>query len=203
MARKLFLMRHAKVAGEYAGRYLGRTDVPIVADDDARIREVARWLKGQHIGQCMCSPRLRARQTAQIVSESLNCPIMIDEDLREIDFGRWEARSFDEISRMDPEHVQNWAQLRDDFTFPDGEMWGAFLARVKRAAGRLAADPADAVLTITHGGVIRSIICQLLGLDARNYLLFDVKCSGCCVIDLFDGKGILSGMNLPATGEEN
>ncbi len=193
MASQLLLMRHASVGPEHAGRYLGRSDVPIARSQAAPVRSAADWLASKRVGRCVCSPMLRARQTAELVARTIE----IDPDLREVDFGRWEGKNFDEIAKTDAEHVQKWAEMREDFAFPEGESMADFLARIKRAADRLASDPAKVVLAITHGGVIRSMICHYLGLGSKHYILFNVRYASCCVIDLFDGKGILSGLNQP------
>ena len=142
-----------------------------------------------------CSPLLRARQTADCIVPQALLPIQIDDDLREIDFGLWEGKTFDEIAVEDPAAVGRWAQFCEDFTFPEGDSVGGFLARIRRAADRLAHDGADTVLAITHGGVIRAMICHFLGLNPRQYVLFNVRCATCATIDLFDGKGVLSGLN--------
>ena len=51
------------------------------------------------------------------------------------------------------------------------------------------------MLLVTHGGVIRAMICRLLGLPPRDYLLFDTRCASLSVVDIFDGKGVLAGLN--------
>ena len=39
------------------------------------------------------------------------------------------------------------------------------------------------------------MICRLLGLPPRDYLLFDTRCASLSVVDIFDGKGVLAGLN--------
>ena len=48
------------------------------------------------------------------------------------------------------------------------------------------------MLAVTHGGVIRAMICHLLGLEPRHYVLFEVDYAAAVVIDLFDGRGVLA-----------
>jgi hypothetical protein len=43
--------------------------------------------------------------------------------------------------------------------------------------------------------VIRSMICHLLGLPPRDYILFDVACGACATLAVFGGKGVLTGLN--------
>jgi len=39
------------------------------------------------------------------------------------------------------------------------------------------------------------MVCHLLGLDARQYVVFNVEPASVTRVDLFDGKGVLSGLN--------
>ena len=201
MARQIILMRHAAVGPAYAERYLGSTDVPIDAAQAQSIEGATRWLLRQPIGRCYCSPMLRARQTADLIMPNTTLPISVNDDLREVDFGAWEGKTFDEISRSDALLVDKWAKMDDDFAFPQGESMQSFQERISRAWETMIADPADVVLGLTHGGVIRSMICHALGLARVNYILFSVRYASCAVIDVFDGNGILSGLNLPANAE--
>jgi broad specificity phosphatase PhoE len=121
-------------------------------------------------------------------------PPHVDADLREIDFGAWETRTFAEAAGDDPALVDRWAAFSLDFAFPGGESVEGFLRRVHGAAQRLVQAEAPTVLAVTHGGVIRAMVCHLLGLEPRHYLAFDVPYSGLVVIDLFDGKGVLAAL---------
>jgi broad specificity phosphatase PhoE len=52
-------------------------------------------------------------------------------------------------------------------------------------------------VAFTHGGVIRVALCRLLGLDSRQYLLFDVG-PGCVArVQLYGGLGVLTGLHNP------
>ena len=124
-------------------------------------------------------------------------PLHLDTDLREIDFGQWETRTFAEAAVGDPSLVDRWAAFDPDFAFPGGESVGGFLHRIRAAADRLIHAEAPTVLAVTHGGVIRTMICHLLGLAPRRYLAFDVPYAAMAVIDVFDGKGALVAMERP------
>ena len=151
---------------------------------------------GAHI---LCSPLLRTRETAGIALGA-GRDLHHDDDLREIDFGRWEGMSFAEIAAADPAAVDRWAALDEDFAFPGGEGIGAFRERIGAAAGRIAADPAGTVVAITHGGVIRLLICRFLGLDYRHYLLFDVRPASISEIRIEGGRGVLTRLNDAPSG---
>ena len=118
-------------------------------------------------------------------------------DLREIDFGRWEQMTFEEISASEPELVDRWAAWDEDFAFLEGESLRDFSERVRRAAERMVGDAASRILAVTHGGVIRAMICHLLGLSMSQYLLFDVRPASLTTIQVFDGRGVLMELRNP------
>lgn len=150
---------------------------------------------------CYSSPLLRARQTTDILLQHTGIPIRTDEDLGEIDFGQWEGKTFEEVSRKNARAVKRWAGFEQTFAFPKGESLGGFLARIRRVAHRLSADPAGTLLVVTHGGVVRSMICRFMRIQPQHYLLFDIAHATCAVIEVFDNKGVLSGLNLRRSGD--
>lgn len=194
MGEYLLLARHGSVEESSGRGFLGRTDAPLSEKGYAEARALAEVVRGRKPERIVSSPLTRATQTAAVVAEAAGLEVETDADLREIDFGEWEGRTFEEIQADDPEAVSRWAEFSPDFAPPGGEVIGDFFRRARRALARLAGDPADMVLAVTHGGVIRTAICQLLGLDARSYLLFDVRPASLTTIRIFDGKGILTEM---------
>jgi broad specificity phosphatase PhoE len=194
MAERLILIRHGDLGEGCRGRYIGRTDAPLSPEGRRQAAALAKELGRLGGTRILCSPLLRARETAAFALAA-NAAFTIDDDLREIDFGRWEAMSFAEIAAADTAAVEGWAALDEDFTFPGGEGIGAFRKRVGAAAGRIVADPAGTIVAITHGGVIRLLICLLLGLGYRHYLLFDVRPGSISEITIEGGKGVLTRLN--------
>lgn len=194
MTKRLILVRHGDLGEGYRGRYVGRTDLPLAAEGRRQAAALAGELGRVGEARVLCSPLLRARETARIALGE-EAAFTIDDDLREIDFGRWETMSFSEITAAEPAAVGNWAALADDFTFPGGESIGAFRGRIAAAAGRIAADPARTVVAVTHGGVIRLLICHFLGLEYRRYLLFDVRPGSVSEIGLEGDRGVLTRLN--------
>ena len=137
----------------------------------------------------------RCRETAAAMLPGQ--AIQFDDDLREIDFGQWEDHAFEEVAAQRPDLIEGWRAFAPTFAFPGGESMADFFTRVRRAADRLVREEAETVLAVAHGGVIRTIICHLLGLEPRQYGLFEVGYAAIVVIRLFDGKGVLAGLECP------
>jgi alpha-ribazole phosphatase len=197
MAQKLIFVRHGCAQGAKPGTFVGRTDLPLSPEGIEQARKLAPAIAAARPAACYCSPLLRARQTGEILLKNTRLALQIDDDLREIDFGRWECKTFEEITAADAGSVKRWAAFDHRFAFPGGESLGGFLARVRRSARRLSEDPAASVLVVTHGGIIRAMICHFLGLRPRQYVLFHIAHAACTVIDLYDGHGVLGGLNVP------
>lgn len=195
MLEELILIRHGDIGQEFKGIFVGKTDVPLSAEGRRQAERLRPYLESGPLTAVLSSPQLRCRETARIAAERLGLPVEVDQDLREIDFGRWEHLTFDEIVSVDSSAVDGWARYDRDFTFPGGERIGDFLRRVSAVGDRLASRGTGRTIVFTHGGVIRALICHFLKLDPRNYILFEVRPASITTIRLFEQGGILTGLN--------
>jgi broad specificity phosphatase PhoE len=192
--KRLFLLRHGSTgAGD---RYIGATDLPLSDDGAADMADTAVFLQRQQIDAIYCSPMRRCRQTLELLG--LDCRTEIVDDLREVDFGRWEGLSFAGICEQDQALVDRWAEGEADFAFPGGEAMQAFLARVDTIREMLATSTASRPLLVTHGGIIRHLLCACLGIAPEKALLFSVQAGRCAILDLHSAGGVLAGFNLGA-----
>ena len=197
MAKKLLLARHCATAPEYYGKFVGSTDVDLGPEASEQAVRLAGVIDAHNPDLVFCSPLSRARKTLELMDQpSLSGKMMIEPDLREINFGRWEGKSFEEISESDSELVRRWSAWSPEFVFPEGDAVFDFLKRVHKTVDRLAALNKDNVLIVAHGGVIRAMICHLLRMPPENYLLFDIIPARLTTIDVFPEGGVLTGLNL-------
>lgn len=191
MAKTLYLLRHGDTAAN--GRFIGSTDLPVSPNGYCQLDLARENLESKGITKIFCSPMLRCRQTAEHLR--LDTAAIENQDLREIDFGAWEGKTFEEISRQWPDTVREWATWSEAFSFPDGERIGAFLQRIYAVKASIDACRDERILVISHGGVIRNLICLYLGLSADKYLLFDIKAGCFSTLSLFSDGGILTALN--------
>ena len=162
---KLLLIRHGMTRGNAEKRYVGRTDEPVLAGEKQRLRQLSAALRGEADPAFLyVSPMLRCRETADILFPDKH-PVIID-DLRECDFGRFEYKNWQELSR-DPDY-QRFIDTNGEAPFPGGESKAAFSARCAAAFERLAAswdeqengkDPSSGVSAfVVHAGTIMAIL---------------------------------------------
>ena len=199
--KRLLLLRHAATDAGSAGQMVGVTDVPASKTALVQLRLLQAALSPYTVDNWLCSPMMRARQTAHELEKVLSFPEVpiIEPRLQEIDFGRWEMKTFADIMAKDQDKklVERWKDDFENFCFPGGESVKDFCGRIKELLLEIQeTDENKNILLITHGGVIRAMICLALGLPLKNYLLFHVKPAKLCVLDLYSKGAVLAGFNL-------
>jgi broad specificity phosphatase PhoE len=191
MVKTLYLLRHGSTGQN--GRFVGSTDLPVAPSGYVQLDKTRVSLQSLGISALYCSPMLRCRQTADYLQLGIN--IQEEASLKEIDFGLWEQKTFDEISVQWPKEVNDWAIWSEGFTFPSGEKTRHFLQRVQVAKDIIDNSKAEQLLVVAHGGVIRQLICLYLGIPNDKYLLFDIKAGCYSTLSLFSDGGVLTSLN--------
>ena len=159
--RRLVLIRHGETVGDSSVRFHGSNDVELSSEGRALMREVARGLRGEVFDLVIASPLRRSWEAASIIAGG--GPVRLEPDFREIDFGRWEGMTKQEIEASEPLLYEEWQEKAMGFDFPGGEPRAAFRARVLRGLERLERSGATSALVVVHKGTIRTIAERLLG----------------------------------------
>lgn len=158
------LMRHGAIAGE-PGLY-GWHDVPV--------NETGRLQMRQSTGidlqyqQVYSSPLQRCHEFAREYCTRHNLLLQTHQALKEMNFGNWDGKTF-------PELQEQWSQLEAfwanpaNVTPPNGEALEVFRARINAVwAEIIEASRNTHTLVVTHAGVIRMILGELLHVDWRS-----------------------------------
>lgn len=195
MAERLVFVRHGASVGTGGGRLRGREDLPLSAlgQDQARALAgtLAESLAPGAPTRCLTSPLRRARETAELALQGSGRTAEEIPDLAEVDVGVWEGLTFSAAAAGWPEEAARWVAWDPGFTFPGGERLADYLLRVRRVCDHLAACEERTVVVFTHGGVIRTALCLLLGLDSRDYLKFDIGPACVATVRMFGTLGVL------------
>ncbi len=166
--RNILLVRHGETEWNLVGRWQGTTDIPLSDNGRAQARELGERLRGHGIARVFASNLSRARETAEIVTATLdlNVPVVVDARLRERGYGCFEGLTRDECAARFPDAWEKY-QIDRRVVPPDGESQTAIITRVMAVMREIAsvADlPDDAsVLVVSHGGSIRSFVHAAVG----------------------------------------
>ncbi len=189
--KEIFLVRHGNTG--YADQYIGATDVSLSGDGIKEIVALQDFLHLYDYDTVFSSPMRRCRQTCEKLH--FDDEVIIDSRICEIDFGRWEKQTFDEIEERDPELVAQWAKAESTFCFPEGESTKEFISRILDFSSYIQTLKGKRILIISHGGVIRHLICSFLNLPFDKYLYFQIQSGRVTTINLHSVGGVLTGLN--------
>jgi alpha-ribazole phosphatase len=174
------LLRHGHTEG--GSGFRGSTDDRLTA---LGMEQMWTATSGKQGWQCIVtSPLRRCGEFATALAERLHTPLEIDDRLREIHFGAWEAQTAEDVIRLDPDGLQRFWADPIRHPPPGAEPLAAFEARVLSCwVDRLRSHAVNRVLLVTHGGPIRAILghvyrvpwTELLRLDLPHASLTHVR----------------------------
>lgn len=163
----IYLIRHTEVAVGRSVAY-GQSDVELADNYDEQFGRLREHLPDD-ARAIFSSPLTRCRRLADDLA-SAGPPLQFDDRLKEFHFGDWEMIPWADISRdaLDP-----WMADFVNVPTPNGETFRAVFDRVSAFWHEqilpLADQPSpQPVFIVSHGGVIRALLCLFLDLSLQN-----------------------------------
>lgn len=147
---RLLLIRHAESEGNRDQVFTATPHVPLTERGRDQARAAGRWLGGRYVpAHVVSSPFQRARETAAIIAETLRVPILIEDDLREREYGQLAGRPYTSPRPgYDRERYWTWRPEA-------GETLEEVLVRVGGVLDRLMATwPREDLVVVSHGAVM-------------------------------------------------
>lgn len=191
---RLILIRHCEPEEDARGRIYGTLDVGLSDRGRAQAAELVDRLDGIAVDAIRTSPRRRAHETAELLAAARGLRPAVDDDLRELDFGELEGRTFDEIAETEPELYEKWMERPTEVHFPGGESYAHLKARALRALDRAVAT-GESVVVVTHGGVVRAALADWLRIADQAIFRLDQSYGGITIVDLLDGFPLVRLVN--------
>ena len=196
-ATTTLLLRHGQTPLSAERRFAGRGDIPLTETGRRQaVAAAARLAARGGIDVIVSSPLRRTRRTAEAVAEATGAPVVVDDDLVETDFGKWEGLSFAEAGAQDPDEMRAW--LADaDAAPPGGESFATAGRRVLGALDRLlAAYPERTLLIVSHVTPIKTMLCRALLAPPAALFRIHLDVASLCEVDWFaDGPALVRSVN--------
>lgn len=180
------IVRHGEPVATSAGRCYGKLDVALSDRGRAQVAAATNRVRTRGVQILYASPRIRATQSAEILADALGLPMVVDERLAEIDFGRFEGLTYEACEAEFPELYARWMRAPTQVQFPEGESFAQMKARVL-AAGREYRDRHGraSVGIVAHGGVGRIVLADALGLPDPNIFRIGQDYAAVSTVDFF------------------
>jgi probable phosphomutase (TIGR03848 family) len=180
----LFFIRHGLTA--QTGRILyGRTDgVPLDERGRAQAEDLVRRFDGVRLTAVYSSPLERCVATVEPLANDRHLPIVVREDLVEMEAGSWTGRSLPRLRRQ-----KRWSALLaapSAFTFPGGgEAFVDAMTRVVAEVHRIARRHRRGRVAIaTHGDIVRILMSHFAGAPLDEFHRIVVDPASVCVVQL-------------------
>jgi broad specificity phosphatase PhoE len=193
---KILLVRHGETEKNSSQRYWGRTDVNLGAVGLRQAEQLRDRLATEKINWIYSSEMLRAVLTTRTIASLHGLNIQLCPELREIDFGQIEGLDFKEVQEQFPDVARMWIARDPALCYPGGESLKQLDSRLAGFSRRLAAHGEnEVILVVAHSGILRTLICQMLGLETCNRWNFRIDLASLSILDSYQGVSILSLLN--------
>ncbi len=165
-AARLYVARHGEA--RYESAQITDDGGSLSAVGRQQARELAERLRGERIVRVWSSPLSRAVQTAEIVAAVLGVEVVVREGLREYSVGALAGTDGDEALALGPV-FEAWISGDDTAAVPGGEVIAEVVDRVVGVLEEIKdIHRGEAVLVITHGGVIAISLPVILGVPRAS-----------------------------------
>ncbi len=161
---KVILLRHGQTDWNSGKRYQGHSDVPLNETGRRQAAKLGRRLAGLPLKAVYSSDLTRAVQTAEAVALQHGLKVLERPAFRELNFGLWEGLSYEQIVSGWPLWLSAMYARPSIGYAPRGESFPQ--VRRRALAGLracIAAHPAELIAIVSHGGTLRTILCEALG----------------------------------------
>jgi len=187
MNTTITLVRHGETKWNVLGKFQGCQDINLSNEGILQ----AQYLNKKFVNNfdyIYTSPLKRARQTAEIISQSSNTTPMVELDLREINFGEWEGLTLKEIEANFPERFIEWR--KDEL---NGPLCGGDLSlkkasiRAKKAILEITKKhQGENIIIVAHGGIIKAGLIGIFDWKMTMYHKIILGNTSVCKINFDD-----------------
>ncbi len=165
---KIYLMRHGETNWNKEKRMQGRTDIELNENGRQQAISAREKFERLNIDLIISSPLIRAKQTAKLVSEGTNIPIIYKEELMERGYGELEGKI-----------IKGDAFYKNDSTYDLEKNTNIYnIETVKILCKRIwnlldeikEKYPDKNILLVSHGGTSRAIKAYFEGIPENKVL---------------------------------
>lgn len=188
----LILVRHG-VTDHTAKRLfsggLGGANPGLNDEGRAQVRATGDWLAplAEQVQALISSPVRRTRESAEILAERFEKPVLVEDGVAEMEFGLWDGLSFAEIQERYPDDLSAWLGNLD-VPPSGGESFREVEARVLEGRDRIvAAHYGTTVVVVSHVTPIKTLVADALGAPLDALYKMELSPASVTVISYFKG----------------
>lgn len=172
---RLYLIRHGETEWNASSKVQGTLDINLNEKGIIQAELVAKRLVRENINALYTSSLIRAKTTAEKISQELKLEPKELHDYREICLGPWQGLTINEINEKYSEHFRIYKEKPSEFNLPGAE---TFLQVTERFCNALKSTISENknknIAIVSHGTAIKAAIIHILGIDIDYYNKFRI-----------------------------
>lgn len=194
---RVYLVRNGGTSVERPGQFVGQLDHPLSPEGKRRMERLLEVFKDERVDKVYTSTLARARQSAAIFADFYGLEAVSRDDLKEIDLGEFEGKTFEEITEESPERAKEMSAAPVQFTYPGGESFLTLGERAYRAFWKIVTrSEGERVMVFSHAGVNRAILASILGILPEGIFKIEQDPAGVSLVEVVDRFPRLKFLNV-------
>ncbi len=179
---EILLIRHGEAAHNTPENYntaLNCPDPELIEEGREHAEQLGRRLLQLPMQHIYSSDLRRSVETARILAEYIQAPLEVRAELREINMGRLFLSTWEEIEHDMPGYAARWHRHDTDLPYPGGENGADVIRRCMPLIEEIVQSDMERAAIVTHGGIIRSLLCAFLGIGPEKRFFFGAPLANC------------------------
>ena len=191
---EIILIRHGETEWNSQQRMQGHSNSDLSSVGQAQIQALGQWMKNVPFDLIYSSDSLRAKQTAESITQFSGHELQFDQRLREKNLGVFEGLTSEEARERHPEVFRLFKTAGSKYVIDEGESTQQLQDRALEIVDEIRIKhPEEHVLLVTHGGFIRVVMKHSLGLSLETPTRFLIRNTGVFRL-VWEDKWIVSQM---------
>ena len=176
---EIILIRHGETEWNSQQRMQGHSNSDLSSVGQAQIQALGQWMKNVPFDLIYSSDSLRAKQTAEAITQFSGHELQFDQRLREKNLGVFEGLTSEEARERHPEVFRLFKTAGSKYVIDEGESTQQLHDRALEIVDEIRIKhPEERVLLVTHGGFIRVVMKHSLGLSLETPTRFLIRNTG-------------------------
>ena len=191
---EIILIRHGETEWNSQKRMQGHSNSDLSSVGQAQIQALGQWMKNVPFDLIYSSDSLRAKQTAEAITQFSGHELQFDQRLREKNLGVFEGLTSEEARERHPEVFRLFKTAGSKYVIDEGESTQQLQDRALEIVDEIRIKHLEErVLLVTHGGFIRVVMKHSLGLSLETPTRFLIRNTGVFRL-VWEDKWIVSQM---------
>ncbi len=176
---EIILIRHGETEWNSQKRMQGHSNSDLSEVGRGQIQALGELMKNVSFDHIYSSDSLRARQTAEAITQYSGHTLQFDQRIREKNLGVFEGLTSTEAKERHPEVYRLFKTAGANYVIDEGESTQQLLERALEFIEEIRLrHPQERVVMVTHGGVVRVLMKHALGMSIDSPTRFIIKNTG-------------------------